>query len=126
MNKAFLEDVLRSAPWVEVVVSSTWRYGRSLEDFQAMFSDDVRSRLVGMTPNYAELEDIRETLVGYTREAECVAWLCQHGHASEPWLALDDRAWLFRPFNSNAFLVDGRFGLNQGAAEELLVALQVS
>lgn len=91
-----------------------------------MFSDDIRSRLVGLTPKYSALEGIRDTLVGYEREAECVAWLFQHGHAYESWLALDDRAWLFRPFNPNAFLVDGRLGLTQDQAKKLLLALQAN
>jgi hypothetical protein len=36
-----------------------------------------------------------------------------------PWLALDDRSWLFRPFCKSLFLVDGKTGLTALAGEQL-------
>lgn len=117
------EAVMRAAPHVELVISSTWRHKRSLEELKALFSDDVATRIIGTTPLYAQLENIPDTLQGYEREAECRFWLRQHGRAAQEWLALDDRSWNFRPFNSNVLLVDGNVGLSADAAQTLLARL---
>jgi hypothetical protein len=37
-----------------------------------------------------------------------------------PWLAIDDRSWLYRPFNRFLFLVDGKTGMTAANAEELI------
>lgn len=108
--------IVRSFPHIDLVISSTWRLKRQLQDLKALFSEDVAARVVGATPMYAQLEDVPDRLVGYEREAECMAWLQQNGRGYESWLALDDRSWNFRPFNRNLFLLDGRVGLDTQAA----------
>jgi hypothetical protein len=113
------EAVMRAAPHVDLVISSTWRQKRSLDELKALFTADVAARIVGATPLYVQLEDVPDTLQGYEREAECKAWLQQHGRAAQEWLALDDRSWNFRPFNRNVFLVDGRVGLDAEVANAL-------
>lgn len=117
------EAVMRAAPHVELVISSTWRYKRSLQELKALFSDDVAARIIGTTPFYAQLTDVPDTLLGYEREAECRSWLRQHERATHEWLALDDRSWNFRPFNRNVLLVDGGVGLSADAAQTLLARL---
>jgi hypothetical protein len=117
------EAVIREFPNIEIVISSTWRHNRSLPTLKALFSEDIATQVVDTTPMYAQLECVPETLVGYEREAECRAWLRQNGRDFQNWLALDDRAWNFRPFNRNAFLVDGRVGLNSAAAGALYTRL---
>lgn len=89
-----------------------------------MFSRDVSQRIIGVTPRYSDLDDIQESLVAYERDAECVAWLRQNGRSGQNWLALDDRSWLFRPFNPHVFLVNGKVGLDVSAATSLLTRLQ--
>ncbi len=44
------------------------------------------------------------------RAGECVAWLRKHRPPFTPWLALDDREYLFRPSSPNLMLLDGRTG----------------
>lgn len=105
------------------MISSTWRYKRSLEELKALFSDDVAARIIGATPFYAQLTDVPDTLLGYEREAECWSWLRQHDRAAQEWLALDDRSWNFRPFNRNVLLVDGSVGLGADAAQTLFARL---
>lgn len=114
------EAVMRAAPHVEVVISSTWRQKRSLDELKALFTADVAARIVGTTPLYAQLDGVPDSLQGYEREAECKSWLRQHGRVTQEWLALDDRSWNFRPFNRNVLLVDGSVGLNAEAAQTLL------
>jgi hypothetical protein len=36
-----------------------------------------------------------------------------------PWLALDDRSWLFRPFCKSLCLVNGKTGLTATVGEQL-------
>lgn len=116
--------VLRILKNVEVVISSTWRAKRNLDELRALFLPTIAQQIVGLTPFYLQLEDsVSDTLFGYEREAECVAWLRQNDRVTEQWLALDDRAWNFRPFCKNLFLLDGRVGLDTKMAQELLFRL---
>ncbi|MBK6595436.1 MAG: hypothetical protein IPG23_23505 [Burkholderiales bacterium] len=113
------ETMIRAAPHVELVISSTWRQKRSLNELKALFTADVAARIIGTTPLYAQLEDVPDALVGYEREAECRNWLRQQGRTAQEWLAVDDRSWNFRPFNPHVFLVDGEVGLDVHAAAKL-------
>lgn len=123
VHREIFEAALRAAPHVELVISSTWRYKRSLGELKALFSDDMAARIIGTTPFYAQLTDVPDTLLSYEREAECRSWLRQHGRVTHEWLALDDRSWNFRPFNRNVLLVDGNVGLSADAAQALLTRL---
>jgi hypothetical protein len=118
-----LQDVVRQLHDCEVVISSTWRFHWSLERLRGNFSPDVAARIVGVTPKYTELNSIPDTLVSYEREAECQAWLRAEGRAHLPWLAIDDRSWLYRPFCRSLFLIDGRSGLTPVLGEKLLSRL---
>ena len=50
--------------------------------------------------------------------------LWANGVAHLPWLAVDDRSWLYRPFCKALFMVDGRTGLTQTTGSRLAVRLQ--
>lgn len=119
-----LEHVLREVRDLDVVVTSTWRLHVPLVDLRSHFSPDIALRLVGVTNQLSQLKDVPEPLIGYPREAECHAWLRAHDRIVFPWLAIDDRPWLYRPFNRSLFLVDGKTGLTQAMAEELVERLQ--
>jgi hypothetical protein len=124
MQRDNFEAVVRACPDIEIVISSTWRQQRSIQALRALFSEDVAARVIGITPLYAQLDDVPDTLQGYEREAECRSWLRQHGCVAKEWLAVDDRAWNFRPFNRNVFLVDGRVGLDVDTADALLARMR--
>lgn len=119
-----LESAVRQVPECELVITSTWRLQYPLERIRQRFSADVAAKIAGATPRFAELTDVPDTLVGYEREAECRAWLWAHHAAHRPWLAVDDRSWLYRPFCRSLFLVDGREGLTAIASEQLAVRLR--
>lgn len=120
----FFEQVLRSTADVHVVVSSTWRQQYSTDQLRSRFSTDVAHRVIGVTPEYKDLVDVPDSLLGYEREAECQAWLRTHDRAVFPWLAVDDRSWLYRPFNRSLFLVDGRTGMTAACAQALIDRLR--
>lgn len=65
-------------------------------------------RVVGTTPTNISPGELSESQMAYEREVECLAWLRAH----LPRLAVDDRAWLFKPFHRNVYLVDGKTGLS--------------
>lgn len=119
-----IEHVLRNVPDCDVVISSTWRLHSSLDSLRTRFSCDIAHRVIGVTGRFCQLEDVPDALLGYEREAECNAWLRANSRLIFPWLAIDDRSWLYRPFNRSVFLVDGQTGLTEEKAQELTTRLR--
>lgn len=115
------ERALHQVPDCKVVIASTWRLQTPGKRLREKLGSDVASKVVGVTPQYCDLHDVPPTLVGYEREAECHAWLLANKVRHEPWLAVDDRSWLYRPFCKSLFLTNGRTGLCT-VSGELLVA----
>jgi len=117
-----LEEILRARPAVEIVISSTWRSTRTLQELQALFSDDIAPRIVSTTPHWREFQD--EASFGtYVRQAEIEMWLRAAGRSWEPWVALDDQAHLFRPFCKNLVLTSPTTGLIESDCALLLQRL---
>lgn len=102
-----LETLLRTNPTVDVVVSSDWRRA-DLSYLQALFSSDVRERIIGRT-GYLEGP--------YARHREILEFCRTHSIAQ--WLALDDDEAHFPLGCPNLFLVDGREGLTAETASRL-------
>lgn len=92
-----IEEVLRELPQVDVVISSTWRLRHNLQELRHFFSHDIAPRVVDITPHDLDPGDMPSKLMGYPRHAECWQWMRLHRAASDNWVALDDRPWLFRP-----------------------------
>jgi hypothetical protein len=113
-----LEDALRQPEW-QVVISSTWRLQKPLDQLRSRFSGDIAASVIGDTPRFNTLADVPSSLVSYEREAECQAWLRANDMAYPPWLALDDRSWLFRPLCKSLLLVNGKTGLTAAEGEQL-------
>ena len=121
--RPLLEAVLQECPQVEIVISSTWREARTLVQLQSMFSADIGARIVGVTPMWQDVQD--EMSMGtYVRQAEIEAWLRQAGRTWEPWIALDDQPWLFRPFLPNLVRSDPATGLTEAVCTMLRTKLQ--
>ena len=77
-----------------------------------------------MTPRVGVLVDIPPPLVSYQREAEYPAWQRTQDRLHLPWLAVDDRSWLYRPYCQALFLVEGRTGLTPQLGTQLLSRLR--
>ncbi|MCT9811356.1 HAD domain-containing protein [Acidovorax sp. Be4] len=118
-NLELFEQSVRSINDLQIVVSSTWRLSRSLEQLRERFSQDVAKRIVGCCPPFRSLSDVPPSLVGYEREAECRAWLRANAAPWTLWLAVDDSPWLFRPFSKNLLVLNKRTGLDAAACVEL-------
>ena len=103
-----IEAVLREFPAVEIVISSAWRLEYENDELAVSklrehFSSDIAPRVVGVTPVFMKFmdKDSDEVLSSFTRHWECEAWMNSHRPPGTRWLALDDRAYLFRPYTEN-------------------------
>ncbi|TXI88791.1 MAG: hypothetical protein E6Q40_03190 [Cupriavidus sp.] len=112
-----LESWLRAHEAVEVVISSTWRVSRSLDELKSFFAEDLRSRVQGVTPVLRHLDwsEYHEELppMRFEREDEIRRYRNSSGQSWRPWSALDDQAWLFRPFCAELVLCDHATGLSE-------------
>ncbi len=116
-----IEEVLLRHPRVEIVISSSWREHRGLQELQGHFSPALRERVVGCTPVYRQ--DPCEPAQRYVREIECTSWL-QSNRPSALWLALDDNPRLFRKGCPNLLAIDGRVSFTAADALRLDARLQ--
>ncbi len=80
------ENWLRERPLVQVVISSSWRMAYDLDQLRAFFSDDLRLRVVGVTPPGGDSSGAREHQIR--------SWLRACAPEAQ-WVAFDDCEWLF-------------------------------
>jgi len=85
-----LIDWLEKRLDIDVVVSSTWRLTRDLQQIQELLPQRLAARLIGCTGL------VHEEL--FARQLECEQWMREHREPWIHWLALDDSVWNFRPF----------------------------
>ena len=122
------EEVLREYPAVQAVISSAWRLvyrRRPISRLRQHFSPDVAGRIIGVTPDYRRANEAMAPngLGLFTRQWECVDWLRAHRPAGTPWLAIDDRDYLFAPCCGNLILCDSAVGFTAAHACELRARL---
>lgn len=113
-----LENVLRDFPKVQVVISSTWREKRSLSELRSFFSDDISSRIIGMTPSWKYFPDLFE-VIGYQRQTEVEAWLRESSEPWRSWIAIDDKSYLFKPFLPNLVQTNSSVGFDDDSERTL-------
>lgn len=121
-----LENVLREYSSVEVVISSTWRLrwpdqSVATIELRKHFSPDIDPRVVGVTPHHIQLDSrsAPDGLYLYHRHWEIEAWLRVNRPPGTPWVALDDRPHLFRPFLKSLLETYSRTGLTADDLQEL-------
>lgn len=117
-----LAALLEDFPEVCVVLSTSWRNGRSIDDLAAPLPAPLRARVIGVTPTFGAFV-ASPGLVPYRRQAECLQWLAEQRQEDRPWLALDDRASLFEPYCDRLIECDSRRGFDADAARRLRAAL---
>jgi hypothetical protein len=117
-----LAALLEAFPEVCVVLSTSWRNTRSIDELVAPLSAPLRARVIGVTPTFGEFV-APARLIPYRRHAECLQWLEAQGQADRPWLALDDRASLFEPYCEQLIECDSRRGFDAQVARRLRTAL---
>ena len=82
-----IESVVRERVHVAIVVSSSWRESRSLDELRDFFAPDIQPRVVGVTPDLWD----QALAPAYVRELECLAWLAANRPVGTRWLAIDAR-----------------------------------
>lgn len=108
-----IEDVLREHTHVNVVISSSWRYDHLLPELKALFSSDVRSRVIDVTPSVTRTNDegwIPRDLLQHHREWECRKWIRKYRPLETRWLAIDDVAEWFTPGCAHLLTTQSEFG----------------
>ncbi|MDR0702376.1 MAG: hypothetical protein LBF61_08235 [Azoarcus sp.] len=117
-----IEAVLRDFDEAKVVISSDWRMLFSLPKLRSRFSEDIRSRILGVTPHILPR---RGSELHGLREQEAKMWLQQHTPdiAAAAWCALDDAPgnWISR---SRLVLTDFKRGFTDEDATVLRNMLQ--
>lgn len=96
----------------------------ALSALKVRLPEALARRVVGVTAPYATLQDLPAKVMPFEREAECLGWMRANRPGHIAWVAVDDRAWLFRPFCVELFLVSGKTGLNAEAGGKLFERLQ--
>lgn len=117
------EKVLRNFPNVDIVISSTWRLNHGLEELKSKFSPDIARRIIDVTPVYADLPELHLVIGPFQRHVEIEGWLRQAQRIWEPWLALDDKPYLFKPFLKN-LVRSKNMGLDEEVAKILAEKLK--
>lgn len=122
-HRELFESVILECPDVEIVISSTWRHNHSLVEIRSLFSSGVSEKVVGVTPNYADLPELRSVIGQYPRHVEVEGYLRQSGMPWQDWVALDDRAYWFKPFLRNLVRCDPMSGMTPEVADLLRIKL---
>lgn len=117
-----LESVLIDFHDVQIVVSSTWRESRTLEVLQSFFSEPIQHRIIGVTPGWRDHLGLLD-VIGYQRQTEIEAWLRGSSEPWMSWIAIDDKAYLFRPFLKNLIKTKSETGFDAKAEQELRTML---
>lgn len=101
------EDVMREFAF-NVVLSTSWRQGSKLRTLRDLFSPDLRSRVIGMTP----VIDRREPPYPIHRRYVEIQDFLRRRAPNRAWLAIDDDARNFPPGCSQLMLTDPARGLD--------------
>lgn len=107
-----LEETIRFAPNVNIVITSSWREAFGLNDLRRRFSADIAERIEGVTPLSHDFSDRR-------RYREVLAYLKRYHDFKTHWLALDDDSEHF-PTDAPVLIVDPDKGLDANAASKLM------
>lgn len=105
-----LERLLRPYRDVQIVVASSWRRTRTLDELRDLFSPAMRPRVVGATPVLKW-----QGGPGH-RQKECLAWLAKFA-PDATWIAMDDEAALYEP--GRVIVCDAAAGLGASEIEQL-------
>lgn len=109
-----LEELLREFRSVDVVISSDWRLAESVEQLQRYFSEDIRHRIIGATPQLDPNAAVR-----HRRQLEIQAWLEGNGRRDAEWVALDDWPQSFEAGFERLVLTDPKRAFDQDSCQEL-------
>ena len=94
-----------------IVISSTWRFDKSLEEIKELLGDTIGSCVVGMTP---EFED---PFVHHPRHLEVEMYIEKNDISNMPWVAIDDTSAFYKE-GAPLLVTDSRTGFTQNDIEK--------
>lgn len=115
-----IEEVLREFPSVKIVISSSWRDHHPLDTLMRHFAGDMRTRVIGATPNAKRIIDritnggLPDPKIEFERQWECEFWLEENRRWAERWVAIDDRPEWFEPACPHLLLTKPATGFQAG------------
>lgn len=106
----------------KIVISSTWRLDRSLNELRVLLGARLGAMVVGITP------EVEDPFMHNPRQAEVELYLAQDDVEWRPWVAIDDTPAFYRD-GAPVVFTDGRAGFQltdvpafKGAVDSLLKA----
>jgi len=112
------ESVIRDYPCTRILITSSWRELRALGVLAAFFSEDIRPKILGVTPIHNTGNRIG------LRQREVRDWLKEHGLADVCWVSPDDDSRNYLPDAPLIFCEDG-FGAAEEKTLRLFLDLQI-
>lgn len=115
-----LESVLHAFPHVQVVISSWWRASHTLDELREYFSEDIRHRIIDVTP--LQTERVPGSLflaAAKERGEEVLQWIESNSYGGK-WVALDDDHLGFPEFCMQLIRCHTEKGFDQDAELRLV------
>lgn len=111
-----IEEVVGEFPLAKIVISSSWRDYHSLDDMVEYFARDIRTRVIGTTPNAKSLSSswLPTRNHEFERQWECELWMEENRHWGDHWIAIDDRPYWFEPDCSKLLVTNPATGFQPG------------
>ena len=110
-----LEAVIELFPSLEIVITSSWREEKSLDELIKLLGTNIGQRVVGTTPI------IDDAFLHFVRYHEVSEYLKTVTERDKTWVALDDESGNY-PKDAPVVLVDRRTGFTS-VDQEILIAL---
>ena len=99
-----LRPSLSPFPEINIVITSSWREEKDLDELKAYLGDGLEACVIGVTPV------IDDPFLHNLRYHEVLSYLKETSQTHLPWFTLDDEKGNY-PENSNIILTDRRLGL---------------
>lgn len=87
----------------EIVITSTWRLDRSIDELRMLLGSDIGDRIIDVTPDL----DL-DPFLKWPRAREVVAWLQSNRSQDVKWVAIDDEEGNYP--TGHSYLSDRRTG----------------
>lgn len=83
----------------KIIISSSWREMKTLEEIKSYFSDDIADKIIGVNPVFDKNMD-------FVREEESISWLSTNA-SDENWIAIDDFKDIWKSYEKLIHCIDG-------------------
>ena len=116
-----IEEVLLEFQLVQLVISSMWREHYSIDELKGFLPVSLTARVVGVTPIKRKLSEkwVPGPASDFEREWECEFWMKENKPWGTPWVAIDDRPFLFSLNCQNLLVTDPTFGFHSSDQKTL-------